>query len=164
MGQVVLERLLPIKLLVMLYIPRARLSPVLHPLALHQSSCPEVILHTPASTYHCMWMELHIALYLKMALKLTFSSRLLYLFGMKSSCNRGIAYKQWTALYRKSLTLPFSSIVVLWGGDFRQILPVVERGSREDIIYASIQHSYLWQHVCIFHLTQNMQPGQSPEK
>jgi hypothetical protein len=83
---------------------------------------------------------------------------------MKSPCNTGIACKQWTALYRKSLTLPFSSIVVLWEGDFRQILPVVEKGSREDIVYASIQHSYCWQHVHIFHLTQNMQLGQSPEK
>jgi hypothetical protein len=47
----------------------------------------------------------------------------------------------------------FIAIVVLWGGDFRQILPVVEKGSREDIVYASIQHSYCWQHVHIFHLT-----------
>jgi hypothetical protein len=61
-------------------------------------------------------MVLHIALYLKMALKLSFSSRLLQLFGMKSPCNTGIACKQWIALYRKSLTLPFCSIVVLWEG------------------------------------------------
>lgn len=58
----------------------------------------------------------------------------------------------------------FSGIVVLWGGDFRQILPVVEKGSREDIVYASIQHSYLWKHVHTFHLTQNMQLGQSSEE
>jgi hypothetical protein len=83
---------------------------------------------------------------------------------MKPLSNTGITCKQWTALYRKSLTLPLSSIVVLWGGDFRQNLPVVEKGSREDIVYASIQHSYCWQHVHIFHLTQNMQLGQSPEK
>jgi ATP-dependent DNA helicase PIF1 len=53
----------------------------------------------------------------------------------------------------------FGGIVVLWGGDFRQILPVVEKGNREDIVYACIQHSYLWQHVHIFHLTQNMWLG-----
>ena len=35
--------------------------------------------------------------------------------------------------------------------------PVIEKGSREDIVYAFIQHSYLWNHVQIFHLTQNMQ-------
>jgi hypothetical protein len=74
--QMVLEGHLSIKLLVMLYMPSASLSPVLHPLPLYQSSCPEVILHNPASTYHCMWMVLHIALYLKMALKLSFSSGL----------------------------------------------------------------------------------------
>jgi len=59
---------------------------------------------------------------------------------------------------------PFGGIVVLWGGDFRQILPVIEKGSREDIVFACIQHSYLWQHVRIFHLTQNMWLGQSPEE
>ena len=42
---------------------------------------------------------------------------------------------------------PFGGIVVLWGGDFRQILPVVEKGNREDIVYACIQHSYLGQCV-----------------
>ena len=57
-----------------------------------------------------------------------------------------------------------SCIVVLWGGDFRQILPVVEKGSREDTVYACLRRSYLWQHVQIFHLTQNMRLGQSPEE
>ena len=52
--------------------------------------------------------------------------------------------------------------MVLWGGDFRQILPVVEKGSREDIVYACIQRSPLWPHVHIFHLTQNMRLGQTP--
>jgi len=41
---------------------------------------------------------------------------------------------------------PFGGIEVLWGGDFRQILPVVEKGSREDIVFACIQCSCLWQH------------------
>ena len=38
---------------------------------------------------------------------------------------------------------PFGGIVVLWGGNFQQILPVVEKDSREDIVYACIQRSYL---------------------
>ena len=59
---------------------------------------------------------------------------------------------------------PFGGIVVLWGGNFQQILPVVEKGSREDIVYACIQHSYLCQHVQIFHLTQDMHLGQGPEE
>ena len=59
---------------------------------------------------------------------------------------------------------PFGGIVVLWGGDFRQILPVIERGNRQDIVYACIQHSYLWLHVHVFPLTQNMRLGQTPEE
>ena len=59
---------------------------------------------------------------------------------------------------------PFGGIVVLWGGNFQQILPGVEKGRREDIVYTCIQHSYLFQHVQIFNLTQNMQLGQGPEE
>ncbi|MCL7023951.1 hypothetical protein MKW94_011639 [Papaver nudicaule] len=42
------------------------------------------------------------------------------------------------------------------GGDFRQILPVIRGGSREDIVRASISKSYLWKHVRLFQLTENM--------
>ena len=59
---------------------------------------------------------------------------------------------------------PFGGVVVLWGGDFRQILCVIEKGSWEDIVSACIQHSYLWPQKRVFHLTQNMQLGQSPEE
>jgi hypothetical protein len=59
---------------------------------------------------------------------------------------------------------PFGGIVVLWGGDFRQILPVVEKGNREDSVYACITKSSLWQHVHIFYLTQTIWLEQSPEE
>ncbi|RCV38049.1 hypothetical protein SETIT_8G110800v2 [Setaria italica] len=36
---------------------------------------------------------------------------------------------------------------LLLGGDFRQVLPVVEAGSRLDTIDASITNSYIWKHV-----------------
>ncbi|KAH1060734.1 hypothetical protein GYH30_004272 [Glycine max] len=36
------------------------------------------------------------------------------------------------------------SKVIVLGGDFRQILPVIPRGSRSDIINATINSSYLW--------------------
>ena len=39
---------------------------------------------------------------------------------------------------------PFGNKVVLFGGDFRQILPVVLRGSRSDIVDACLNRSYLW--------------------
>src|ERR1700679_916472 len=113
MGQVVLGRLLSIRLSVMLYMVRARLSYVLHLLALHQSSYLEVRLHTPASISHWMWMSLPIAIYPRMALKQSFSNRLLQLFGMKFPCNIGIAWKQWIILCRMSLTVT-GPLVVLW--------------------------------------------------
>jgi len=52
MGHNVLEILLYTRLLVKLYVIRARLSYVLHLLALHQSSYLEAIFHTPVSMSH----------------------------------------------------------------------------------------------------------------
>ncbi|KAK9724272.1 hypothetical protein RND81_05G060200 [Saponaria officinalis] len=40
--------------------------------------------------------------------------------------------------------LPFGGKVVVFGGDFRQILPVVPKGSRQDFVYASLSSSSLW--------------------
>lgn len=42
------------------------------------------------------------------------------------------------------------------GGDFLQTLPVVPKGSREDIVDATIQRSPLWEHVEVLSLRQNM--------
>ncbi|KAK9733479.1 hypothetical protein RND81_04G070500 [Saponaria officinalis] len=41
---------------------------------------------------------------------------------------------------------PFGGKVVVLGGDFCQILPVVPKGSRQDIVYAFIRSSNLWKH------------------
>ena len=51
---------------------------------------------------------------------------------------------------------PFAGITVVLGGDFLQTLPVVPKGSREDIVNASIQRSHLWEHVELLYLHQNM--------
>ncbi|GKA70182.1 putative PIF1 DNA helicase/replication protein A1-like protein [Tanacetum coccineum] len=53
----------------------------------------------------------------------------------------------------------FGGKVVLFGGDFRQILPVVTNGSRQDVVHASINSSYLWQHCNVMRLTENMRLG-----
>lgn len=37
----------------------------------------------------------------------------------------------------------FGGKVVVFGGDFRQILPVVQRGGRSDIVHTSIDPSYV---------------------
>jgi len=41
---------------------------------------------------------------------------------------------------------PFGGKVVVFGGDFKQILPVIPRGSQLDIINSTISASYLWEH------------------
>jgi hypothetical protein len=50
----------------------------------------------------------------------------------------------------------FGGKTVVLGGDFRQILPVVPKGGREDIVSASLPRSHLWQHVTILRLHINM--------
>jgi len=50
----------------------------------------------------------------------------------------------------------FGGKVVVFGGDFRQILPVIPRGNRSDIVHASINASYIWDHCEVLTLTKNM--------
>ncbi len=53
-------------------------------------------------------------------------------------------------------TVPFGGKKFVIGGDFRQTLPVVLRGTKADIINATIKSSNLWRHVQPLFLTQNM--------
>ena len=41
----------------------------------------------------------------------------------------------------------FGGKVMLIGGDFRQVLPVVRKGRREDIVDASLCHSFIWKYI-----------------
>ncbi|XP_061349748.1 uncharacterized protein LOC133294987 [Gastrolobium bilobum] len=52
--------------------------------------------------------------------------------------------------------MPFGGKVVVLGGDFRQILPVIPHGSRQDIVHATINSSHLWSHCHLLTLTKNM--------
>ncbi|XP_052622302.1 uncharacterized protein LOC111911148 [Lactuca sativa] len=52
--------------------------------------------------------------------------------------------------------IPFGGKVIVFGGDFRQILPIIPGGSRQNIVNASLSSSYLWQHCKIHKLTKNM--------
>jgi len=47
-------------------------------------------------------------------------------------------------------------LVVVFGGDFRQILHVVPRGTRGDVVVAALNCSNIWQHVRVFKLHTNM--------
>jgi hypothetical protein len=51
---------------------------------------------------------------------------------------------------------PFGGIVFVMSGDFRQVLPVIPRGSRADIVSALIKSFYLWEFVEVFRLSENM--------
>ena len=55
----------------------------------------------------------------------------------------------------------FGGKVVVFGGDFRQILPVIPRGTRSDIVHATINASYLWNHYQVLTLSKNMRLMQS---
>jgi hypothetical protein len=62
---------------------------------------------------------------------------------------------------------PFGGIVVCFCGDFRQILPVVPRGTRGQIVSACLKRSPLWRHIRRLPLTINMRllsPQMSPEE
>ena len=57
----------------------------------------------------------------------------------------------------------FGGKVVVFGGDLRQILPVIPQGNRADIVMASINSSYLWKHCKVLQLTKNMRLFSEPD-
>lgn len=57
----------------------------------------------------------------------------------------------------------FGGKVVVFGGDFRQILPVIPQGNRADIVMASINKSYIWKHCKVLQLTKNMRLFSEPD-
>ncbi|XP_042980082.1 uncharacterized protein LOC122310265 [Carya illinoinensis] len=59
--------------------------------------------------------------------------------------------------------LSFGGKVVIFGGDFRQILPVVPKGTRQQQIDASLVSSYLWPTLKKIRLTENMRARLDPD-
>ena len=52
---------------------------------------------------------------------------------------------------------PFGGNVLIMGGDFRQVVPVIPRAGRTQVVEASLNRSFLWsRHVCVLTLHQNM--------
>ncbi|XP_022011537.1 uncharacterized protein LOC110911246 [Helianthus annuus] len=51
---------------------------------------------------------------------------------------------------------PFGGKTIVFGGDFRQTLPVIQGGTRQDIVNASLTSSYIWDHCKVLTLTKNM--------
>ena len=58
--------------------------------------------------------------------------------------------------------LPFGGKIVVFGGDFRQVLPVVRKGSRAQIVDASLRRSYLWDSMRHLKLVRNMRAQSDP--
>ncbi|XP_012703622.1 uncharacterized protein LOC105914941 [Setaria italica] len=52
--------------------------------------------------------------------------------------------------------LPFGGMVVVLGGDLRQLLPIVEGGVCSKIVDAEITNSPLWRSIIVLELTMNM--------
>lgn len=52
--------------------------------------------------------------------------------------------------------LLFGGKAVVFSGDFRQILPIVNFGRQEEAISLSIKRSYIWNKMKISHLTENL--------
>ena len=76
-------------------------------------------------------------------------------YGALISCSRKLCATETGA----PSTLPFGGKPLLLGGDFRQTLPVVPRGTRAQIIEACIKSSSLWRHFRQLRLSSNMRTG-----
>ena len=61
-----------------------------------------------------------------------------------------------SAHFPDASSIPFGGKVVVLGGDVRQILPVIEGGTKAQIISSAIFNSPLWSTVKVLELTQNM--------
>ncbi|XP_022873152.1 ATP-dependent DNA helicase PIF1-like [Olea europaea var. sylvestris] len=58
--------------------------------------------------------------------------------------------------------LPFGGKVIVFGGDFRQVLPVVPRGKKDDVMKASLVFSDLWPSYLRLPLVENMRAKSDP--
>ncbi|XP_024995842.1 uncharacterized protein LOC112528991 [Cynara cardunculus var. scolymus] len=50
----------------------------------------------------------------------------------------------------------FGGKVIVFGGDFRQILPIIHNAGRQYIVNASLSSSYIWEKCKVLRLTRNM--------
>nr|GEV23804.1 hypothetical protein [Tanacetum cinerariifolium] len=58
--------------------------------------------------------------------------------------------------------LPFGGKIMVLGGDFRQVLPVIRRGTRAQIVDSSLRMSPLWNIIKVIRLTINMRARTDP--
>lgn len=78
-----------------------------------------------------------------------------YAFESVDRCFRDIM----SSVDPKKKHLPFGGITVVFGGDFRQILPVIPKATRSEVVNASLNQSYLWTSCKVCLLSKNMRLG-----
>jgi len=55
---------------------------------------------------------------------------------------------------KKNKNILFGGKVVVFGVDFRQILPVIPKGTRQEIVNVSLNSSYIWNYCEVLTLTK----------
>nr|XP_043633520.1 ATP-dependent DNA helicase PIF1-like [Erigeron canadensis] len=60
------------------------------------------------------------------------------------------------------VSLPFGGKVMVFGGDFRQVLPVIKKGIRAQIVDSSLRMSPLWPGITKMRLSVNMRARTDP--
>ncbi|CAF4426189.1 unnamed protein product [Rotaria sp. Silwood2] len=63
-----------------------------------------------------------------------------------------------------NIDAPFGGKIMILGGDFRQVLPVIRLANRSELIAASLKSSNLWPYFKVIHLHQNMRTGPGEEE
>ncbi|XP_062232801.1 ATP-dependent DNA helicase PIF1-like [Phragmites australis] len=58
--------------------------------------------------------------------------------------------------------LPFGGKTIVFGGNFTQVLPVVRKGTRAQIINATLRRSHLWENMQKLRLIRNMRAQSDP--
>lgn len=62
----------------------------------------------------------------------------------------------WTFRDITSVDLPFGGKTIIFGGDFRQVLPVIPKGTKAELIYTSVVKALFCSQVNILKLKKNM--------
>ena len=67
-----------------------------------------------------------------------------------------ISYLSRTLQKVRGNTKLFGGLCVVFSGDWRQILPIIQGGSEAQIVNACLKYSPIWSFVAVHHLVDNM--------